>query len=673
MTVQYYGLTILLIWLQLAAITAAVGPRFGSWALGRGCGILLLVMSGFFIEHFVGLGALNGVWVLSTVLAVFYLRRNWAQLCEGGFLRSEVVFILAFAYGLAWRICYPSIFPTSEHLTDLYFIGNYLGGATLPPLDHWYPPYHFDFYYALQHYGAALLGRIFHLSPGLTYNISFALLMALPVTLAWDIAGRFIATRMPKLLLVAALVCGGTGASVFTPLVFQPADNLPPQAMVDIANGRMWASARFIGKYDQLANTDFAKKWLDLPTREGTEIRELPLENFGYQYYVGDYHPPLGGFFLLLLAIGLICAIETRKEEDSQRRLLLQQGLMGLTVPATLAINTWVFPLQLALVGGWALWRQWHALKDSTRAPSWRALMIGGAAGFALLYPFLTGFASRTLETPIKLVQLHTPLSSFLILLWPLLLLIGLGLFNRDTRRVSLYFALVFGGLLLFSEFFFVDDPSINQFQRTNSVMKWWGWIWTGGLVALGAPLLAAKQRWMRAVTALALVGTLFYAVYTVNYLRVIPMPMAGKLNADGFYTQQPAVRDMFRYLTNAPRGIVMENLYSEAYNEGGVYATFAAQPLLLGWPAHIVTWHGKVEEAMQRRNKIRYFYSGYLLNPLDWLEENNVSYIVWNARDAMVPDVWQRWKNALEPGYAWHTFGYVNGQQVGLWVRRKK
>ena len=37
--------------------------------------------------------------------------------------------------------------------------------------------------------------------------------------------------------------------------------------------------------------------------------QDLPLENLGYQYYVGDYHPPLGGFLLLAMALALMVAV----------------------------------------------------------------------------------------------------------------------------------------------------------------------------------------------------------------------------------------------------------------------------------------------------------------------------------------------------------------------------
>jgi uncharacterized membrane protein len=125
---------------------------------------------------------------------------------------AELVFVLAFLYGFAWKFTFPDITPSSERITDLYFITNYLPGNRLPPLDQWYPPHHFNVYYALQHYGAALLGRIFGLDGGTSYNIAFALLMALPITLAWHFASTFIKSRGYRLLLVLALV---TGAPVF--------------------------------------------------------------------------------------------------------------------------------------------------------------------------------------------------------------------------------------------------------------------------------------------------------------------------------------------------------------------------------------------------------------------------------------------------------------------------
>jgi hypothetical protein len=149
----------------------------------------------------------------------------------------------------------------------------------------------------------------------------------------------------------------------------------------------MWGSARIVGTYDQRGNTRLADM-LFPKAKAGFIPRDLPLENFGYQYYVGDYHPPLGGFFLLLLALAIMGALQHQVVQGKYYRNL--QVLLALTVPAAIATNTWVFPLQVVLVGGWALWRQWLGRREPLSVPDWSALLAGGIGGFLLLYPFLS-------------------------------------------------------------------------------------------------------------------------------------------------------------------------------------------------------------------------------------------------------------------------------------------
>lgn len=670
MQLIYLSITLLLLWLHLAALTAVAGSMVGSWSIGRAGAVLMVVLSGFFVEHFYGLGALHGWWPLTTVAAVTLLWLRRQQLVGTGFWQAEVVLILAFGYGLIWRLGFPSIYPSSEHVTDLYFIGNYLAGETLPPLDHWFPPYRFDFYYALQHYGAALLGRWFQLSPGLIYNVSFALLTALSLTLAWSFTQHFVQHKAARLLLVAALAVGGTGASLFTYLVIATPENAQPNDVAAVIHERMWGSARFVGNYDQRGNTELAAT-LFPKTAGGFIARDLPLENFGYQYYVGDYHPPLGGFFLLLLALAIMAVLQQPATSRQHERKL--QVLLALSVPAAIATNTWVFPLQAVLVGGWALWRQWLGRCESRLVPDWPALFAGGIGGLLVLYPFLSGFAARSSPTPLRWVtaQDMTPLLPFLALVWPLLILMVLGLFLRESRRIGLLWVLVFGGLLVFSQVVFIDDSSGDQYQRTNTVMKWWGWIWTGGLVTLGALGLGSTKRWARWGAAFALAGTLVYGLSIAQYWRVTEKQDFGRLAADGVYTNDAAARDMFRFLAVAPDGIVLENSYGDSYSDSDVYAAFAAKPSLLGWPLHLITWHGAVDEVWLRRDQIRAFYAGTLSEPSVWLLANDVRYIVWNARDAKTIEVWKRWADALQPAYYWRPFGNVDGKPVGLWVRQ--
>ncbi|BCL76615.1 hypothetical protein JHS3_23510 [Jeongeupia sp. HS-3] len=670
MTLIYYTLTLALILAHFAAVSALFSRLIPSFHVARAAGVLTITLACFFLEHFHGWGRLAGLWPFTAAASALVLWWDKDRLKTAGFWRSEALFWGFVGYGLMWKWFYPSIYPTSERVTDLFFIGNYIPGATLPPPDHWFPPRVFDFYYAFQHYGAALMARLFALKPGFAYNLAMPLLMAMSATLAWDIASRFIASRWLKILLVATLVIGATGASPMVHLIRQ-GDVNHPNAEV---NDRMWASARLVGLYDQRLDTELGHSLYPRETR--FETRELPLENFGYQYFVGDYHPPLGGFFLLLLALALMAMIETG---SGSRRI--NTALIGLTVPVTIATNTWVFPLQGLLVAGWAIWYSRRKASDDTARPAgtdWPALIAGGVAALLLLYPFLIGFASKSLSTPIRIVAMldHTPLLQYLTLQWPLLLLIALGLIvgisQRQSRGFTLYMALAFGALLLLSEMIFVDDPSGGRFERTNTVMKWWGWIWTGGLAVLGALLLGQSRRWIKLLIAAALLLiTASYAWDNIRYLANASPADRGRLDATAVYTQDASVRDLFRLIERQPDGIVLENVYGDAYTDSNIYAAFAAKPSLLGWPSHLITWHGNTPEAWITRDAIRNFYAGTLADPLDWLTLKQVRYIVWNPRDAQNPQAWSQLQQAIAAGYDWHPVSSAGQAPVGLWIRR--
>ena len=695
MNLIYYFYTVLLLLVNLAGLTLFMSRWLPTFALARAAGLLLFCTVVFFMEHFIGFGQLAWVWPITTAAAVIMLYSERHNRCSPIFWRSELVFLIAFAYGFAWKWSFPYIYPSSERVTDLYFITNYLSGQTLPPLDNWFPPNRFDFYYGFQHYAAALMGRILGLGPGLTYNLAFALIMALPITLAWDFTGDFLKQTWKRWLIVIAFVAGGTGATPFAHLSFAPPAQPSAQQTIDFANDAMWASQRFIGQLDQRMNTEFGKSVFPSQAKPGWEPRELPVEGFSYQYYVGDYHPPLGGFLLLMIAIASIGALEQGRhlrasvaddkhgatgkecrtehvqanpEEAGDRRYqFVLQALLAFTVPLVIATNTWVFPLQGALVLGWIVWRYLDG-----NPPAWKALLIGGGAGFLLLYPFLTGFASNALPTPIKWVQAqdHTPIVGFLALHWPLLLFGILSFFASGTRRIALMFAAVFLGLLLVSECIYVDDPTGDKYERTNTVMKWWSWIWEGGLVALATLLLASRSRWIQSVVTLALLLVNWYVVDVARYLIYTGKSDAGKLAANSVYTNDPVVCDLFGFLEKAPPGIVLENNYGNSYTDSGIYAAFAVKPTLLGWPMHLQTWHGSVSQAWILKDQIVKFYEGQLPDTTAWLLANNVEYIVWNARDANQPNAWEQIKKSIGQAYAWHEFQSDPNQHIGLWVR---
>jgi hypothetical protein len=690
MNLIYYSATVLLLLFNIAGLTLYMSRWLPTFALARAAGILLLCAILFFMEHFQGFGKLNGLWLLTTGASaiIFFVERNNRR--SPTFWRAELVFLIAFAYGFAWKWSFPMIYPTSERITDLYFIGNYLPGQTLPPLDNWFPPNRFDFYYAFQHYAAALMGRIFGFGPGLTYNLAFALLMALPITLAWDFTANFLNQSWKRWLIILTFVIGGTGATPFVHLFYEVPAEFTDQQKIDATGDALWASQRFIGGFDQRLNTELGNKIFPKVTKPNWEPRELPLEGFGYQFFVGDYHPPLGGFFLLMLAIASMGALEKcrhfqklavnegKLEADgaepglmvsSAHNSFILQALMAFTVPLMIATNTWAFPLQGALVFGWVVWR--YLCKNP---PGWKALLLGAGAGLLLLYPFLTVFTSNAIPTPIKWVQSqdHTPLADFLAMHWPLLVFGGLSFFAGGSRKIALLFTAVFVGLLLISEYIYVDDPSGDKFERTNTVMKWWGWIWSGGLVTLSTLLLASRIRWVNGLAVVSLLIVNWYLVDVARYWFYTDQSASGKLAADSVYTQDPMVRDLFGFLEKANYGIVLENNYGGSFTDSGIYAAFAVKPALLGWPMHLLTWHTSIGQVWILKDQIIKFYEGELPDSTNWLLGNNVDYIIWNGRDALKPKAWQNIDNSIDKYYDWHEFHSDPNQHFGVWVRRR-
>ncbi|MEO8153311.1 MAG: DUF2298 domain-containing protein [Rhizobacter sp.] len=581
-----------LLWLHLAGVTVFLG-RWLPYPLARSAGVLGVVLVMCLVEHGVGLGMLGWAWPLTALAAGAVVYRHRSAVRASDFLRAELVFLVAVGFGLAWKWMFPTIYPTNERYTDLYFMLNYFPGDKLPPLDIWFPPLKFNFYYAFQHYGAALMGRLFNWDPGTTYNIAFSLLMGLSITLIWFFIGRFLSRTWAKCLLLAAVATGGTGISAYYPLLNDGGN----RASDAVAGDELFANARFIGYFDQQVNTKIGKALFpplqasDKPT-PGFEPRIVAMENFGYQYPTSDYHPPVGGFFLLFLGLAALAWVEVPQSDASvpaaRQRHRWGQALFALTVPVVLITNAWVFPLAVLLLGTWVTWRM-----RRREPPEWSAVLGGLGAGLLLIYPFLNGMAAEALVTPIRWVQPqdHTPPWRFVAYFWPLLVLLVLSVFERRARPLALMFALAFGLATLAGELLYVDDHAGETLRRYNTTAKWYGWIWSGGLLACGAMALSSGTKWVRTLAAVSLLLTASYAIPIGRYLWNAPKYDVGVFNGLPGEMRNPPVRQMLKYLKQSPRGIVAESTVGDGYSSQTMVAMFSGQIALQGWPVLIGNW----------------------------------------------------------------------------------
>ena len=515
---QLYLLLTIAIWFSLIlGAGLALYPRLKSMALSTISGLLALVLVFFFIEHFVGLGDVGYLMPIGLVLSLglMYLRRHaWPDIQE-----EVLAFAACFAWGLAWRMMLPNMDGGTEKLMNLELIASYRTGLTLPPPDMWLAGHNLDMYYGLQHYAAALMGRIMHFSVGANYHFAFATIIGLIGMTAWGSMRQWALMQKDpneslwwRALIIVALLGGGTGVAPFTYLIFPDMDPLT----------HSWANVRFMGAYENQAG-----EWARTIFTPQNKL-DLPMEVMGYFMHIGDFHAVLGGFLLAAL-LCLVMAYQIRLNFQVPKLLPV---LMGAMLILPIAMNMWILPL-LVLIEAAFLYIHRAKLKEQ-----WLYMALGFVATTILLQPFFSYFLPSSLGVGLKLVAAdqHSPLIQYLILMWPLWVLAAVGLAAKDKTGMLRFLAITCVVVLLFSEFFVFDDSRGGTPSRFNTTLKYWSWTFVLVLVGIAGHLVVqAQQKWARyavATVAVLLSFHLFDLLYGVSQR---PRDNWGNLSGEGW------------------------------------------------------------------------------------------------------------------------------------------
>ena len=97
--------------------------------------------------------------------------------------------------------------------------------------------------------------------------------------------------------------------------------------------------------------------------------------------------------------------------------------------------------------------------------------------------------------------------------------------------------------LLASSELVNVYDASYaGEIIRFNPTLKWWGWIFTGGVFSISAFLLAGSSRPGRLVAVAVLVLIPTFVIDTGRLFAFAPAP-PWKLDGGGFYAREVSTR----------------------------------------------------------------------------------------------------------------------------------
>jgi uncharacterized membrane protein len=284
-------------------------------------------------------------------------------------------------------------------------------------------------------------------------------------------------------------------------------------------------------------------------------------------------------------------------------------------------------------------------------------------------------FASSALSPSIEVVPdiYRTRVSILLAVLWPVALII----LSLVIARVRDYWAWTLLALImaagLASEWLFFDDPLSERYDRFNTVLKVWSWLWVAVLVGLAPIALASRSIWSRRLSAATLALLLLPGAWNASrYLWNAEFPHAGKWRGDAWLRQDAAHNQLLMHLQSVPKGVVLENPRREAYSSHAALALFAAQPSLIGWWATQNVWRGGSVAIERRAEQSRQLYAGTLTDARVWLAEHRVDYILWAREDATtLGPRFQALNDALAADYEFRAFETVGAVPIGLWQRR--
>jgi uncharacterized membrane protein len=294
-------------------------------------------------------------------------------------------------------------------------------------------------------------------------------------------------------------------------------------------------------------------------------------------------------------------------------------------------------------------------------------LVGGGLAGYLTIYPYFRYFAvsSADYKTSLKMVawEQHSPPLLLLLFLLPVFALSILALFSRE--RSTFWLGWLGLGLLFFSEFFFIDDAYGGQFDRFNTTLKWWPWISAMVLLTLGVRLLCSPKRWLYFTALFFVAYPLCYTFDLAQYWWDRPKDHAGQLAGDN-YLLNDENRGLFTYLKSLPRGVTLEDPEAEGFSTQPALSLFAGQQCYMGWLGHEQLWRGYSEDIRYRYELVKFFYSGNMPAPTEWLRGQEIQYVVWyKDKEA----VWSKLNVALQGSYHWHD-AFSHDAHVGVWIR---
>jgi hypothetical protein len=611
-------------------------PRESPWLAFFLPGLAFISLCNF-IEHAVpvpNLGWLLPVTMAGSLWGMMNFRDAW-----DGLRFPAALFVAAFTYCLVIRGIYPVIPCWTEGQADFARVLDFLHGERLPPTDGWMPPYDHGGYYTFQHYGASVLTRLFMLDPGTGYNLSFVLLDAW-ICLAGAAVGHALTGKnwiaAMSLLLVAASFTGG---GVMTMLLGRQGFN--QYLAYDMHHG--WAN--------QLDNPLWQLLAAD-PNQTRTRLFTP-----GQGIYMPQYHPDLGGHFLVLL--GVLAVVEVGRETKS----IAPRALLAVAPAMAVITSVWYVPVIAFFCAGGAVvaWRM------GRRPESPRAALIVTAAGLFLLLPSIATLIADAVPQGVRLTATneHTWPWLFVEQWWPVYLpwLMLIFVWKKLSPPAQWLHAAV-PILLLIFEFITIG-------WREPTLEKIWSAIYGAGVVSLW-PLVLAQRAWPFRAATLLLAGVIGLSL--VDWGREMGKIRFGSLfrrfQGDSVLYDDHQERRLLEVADRLKSATILSGKMSWGYNLSPAVANFTGNRDFVGWTyPEDLAGHGR--EARARSKFTDDFYSGKVANPLPYLASQDIAAVLIWPEDEIPDGILAQLQKALARDYLYIDCKKDGSNNAGIFLRK--
>lgn len=605
-----------------------------------------------FIEHLVPLPSL--LLLLPALLAAALWMAITGKFFKPALIVPTAVFLVTLAFAFLVRCLQPDIDYTSDGVSDLNMVNNFLQGQTIPPPDTWMPPFRFASYYDLQHYAASIVGRLLGVGIGHADNVAHALLNSLVCVAAagaaWRLSGEklFATLAMPFLILATA-----TGSMAYLVLFCHLAD---PWLAADLSSGMTRPPD---------ANPIWA--WLahDLPAalqgQDANKILDhqtLRLQVPGFWTWRNEYHANAAGHLLTILAVLVVA-------ELAGPRRSTWPWVLGAIMPMLAATaSAWALPITTLLCWvmlpvAWALGRR----PGDLNVALWTLF-----AAVTLLWPAFYDVTSNPQAPEIKWIDPldHVPLDEFLVQWWPILALwIGaLACWSELSFGVRWFLAVV--PLMLIG----IDTITIES--RYNMIEKMWGYTWAVGLVGLFPVIASRKSAAFRMLTIVLLLngaislGALVYKVYADGSWDDARFHLEG----DRYLTHDDQKKRLLDAVGQYKHATFLSGVSAYCYNEAPALTVFTGNNSYIAW-----FWYesnaNNPAEAKSRAKENDDFYSGAMPNRLEFLRAKDITGVIIWPGDNISDDALAALKKDLAPDYDYLDCKGSGANNAGVFVKR--